>query len=168
MTLHQNKFESPLAENAFCCFLFKIGPVVREDFQSSSMCLFPYKLPLQKSVALLLNKVKTFLHKNILSQVQLKLGQWFWRRFVKFFNVFSLFCYYLLFESGVVLPLHTFNSLYPRIQRCFVQSLIEIGHVLLEKKMKMLKDLKRQQRRRRRWTTMDDRRILIRKAHFSL
>ena len=60
------------------------------------------------------------------------------------------------------------NSLYPRIQRCFVQSLVEIGHVLLEKKMKMLKDLKRQQRRRRRWTTMDNRRILIRKAHFSL
>ena len=34
-----------------------------------------------------LNKIKSFLHKDTLSQVWI-LGQWFWIRFLKFFNVF--------------------------------------------------------------------------------
>ena len=55
------------------------------------------------------------------------------------------------------------NCLYPRIQRCFVQSFVENGHVLLEKKMKMSKNWKTSST-----TTTENRRILIRKAHFNL
>ena len=70
----------------------------------------------------------------------------------KVFQCIFTILYYLLSESGVVLPLTKLEFPLPRIQRCIVESLVEIGHVLLEKK-KLLKNLKRQQRRLRRWTT---------------
>ena len=58
---------------------------------------FPYYtcIPLEKGGALHLNKLESPSSKDALNQVQLKLAEWFWRRFVNLVNVFSLFLYYL-------------------------------------------------------------------------
>ena len=67
----------------------------------------------------------------------IKLAQRFrGRRFLKFVNVFSLFCIYLPLEKGGDLHLNNLTSL---TRECFVPSLVEIDPVVLEKKMKLLK-----------------------------
>ena len=92
--------------------------------------LFKNFLLLAESVALHLNKLESPSPKDALCQVWLKLDQWFWRRrFLNFVNVFSLFRNYLPLEQTWI----------PFTQGCFVPSLIEIGPVVLEKKMKMWK-----------------------------
>ena len=63
-------------------------------------------------------------------QVWLKLAQWFWRRiFLNIFNRNLLFRYYLPLEKE---PEETWI---PSTQGCFVPSLVEIGPVVLEKKI---------------------------------
>ena len=75
---------------------------------------------------------------DALCQVWLKLAQWFWRRrFLNIVNEFSLFRNYLPLEKGMALHLN--KTWIPFTQGYFVQSLVEIGPVVLEKKMKMLK-----------------------------
>ena len=65
----------------------------------------------------------------------LKLAQWFWREDFKIFdNVFLLFRYFLSLEKGLALHL---KKQIPFSQGCFVPSLVKIGPVVLEKKMKM-------------------------------
>ena len=59
--------------------------------------------------------------KDDLCQVWLKLGQWFWRkRFLKFVNVFSLFCNYLLLEKDRALHLNKLESRSPKDTLCQV------------------------------------------------
>jgi hypothetical protein len=41
----------------------------------------------------------------------LKLACWFWRRFLKIFSVFLLFCYYLPLGKGI--PFHMKNLEFP-------------------------------------------------------
>ena len=55
------------------------------------------------------------------------------KKFLKFVNILSLCSYHLPFEKGVTLK-HI-----PFTQVCFVPSLVEIGQVVLEKKMKIWK-----------------------------
>ena len=91
--------------------------------------LFRYYLPLEKGVALHLNKCDSPPPKNALCQFWLKLSQWFLRRrFLNFVNVFSLFRYYLPSEKGMAL-----HFLFT--QWCFVPRLVEIGPVVLKKKI---------------------------------
>ena len=76
---------------------------------------------------------------------------------IHYYNIFLVFyvnCYYLPLKKGMALHLNKleFDS---RTQGCFVQSLVEIGTVVLEKKMKMCKVYDK-----------DDGQITIRKAHF--
>ena len=72
-----------------------------------------------------LKKLESPLTKDALCQVWLKLAQWFWsRRFLNFVKVFSLFRNYL--KTWILCT-----------QGCFVSSLVEIGSVVPEKKMKM-------------------------------
>ena len=73
--------------------------------------------------------------KDALCQVWLKLAQWFWRRrfFKNFFKVFSLFRNYLPLGPSFE------QTWIPFTQGYFVPSLVEIGPVVLEKKMKMWK-----------------------------
>ena len=76
--------------------------------------------------------------KDALWQVWLKLTQWFWRiRFLNFVHVFSLFRNNLPLEKDRALQLK--QTRIPFNQECFVPSLVEIGSVVLEKKMKMWK-----------------------------
>ena len=72
--------------------------------------------------------------KGALCQVWLKLTHWFERkRFLNFDIKISLFRYYLPFEKGM--SLHLNNLIYPFTQGWFVPSLIEIGQVVLKKKI---------------------------------
>ena len=101
-------------------------------------CYFCYYFPLEKGVALHLNKLESSSPKNALCHIWLKLALWFLRRwFFKFVNIFLLFPYYLPLEKGVALHLN--NAWIPITQGCFVPSLFEIGPVVLERKMKMWK-----------------------------
>ena len=63
------------------------------------------------------------------------MAQWFWRRgfFFNFINVFSLFRDYLPLEKGGDLHLYKLES--PIAAALIVPSLVEIGPVVLEKKM---------------------------------
>ena len=98
--------------------------------------LFRNYLPLEKSGALHLKKnIESLSPKNALCQVCLKLSQWFWRRrFFKFVNVFSLFRNNLPLEKSGALHLKK-KQWIPFTQECFVPSLVEIGQMVLEKKI---------------------------------
>ena len=100
--------------------------------------------------------------KYALCKIRLKLAQWFWRRrFLNFVNIFLLFRNYLLLEKGGPFICTNLNPLHPR-------SLVDIGPVVLEKKMKMWKVYDIDNNDGQRQTTTDDGQILIRKAHLSL
>ena len=75
--------------------LVEIGPVVLEKkilkFCKCVFSLFHNYVLLEKGGALHLNKPKFPSPKDALCQVWLKMAQWFWRRFLNFVNVFSLF-----------------------------------------------------------------------------
>ena len=92
-------------------------------------------LPFEEYLALYLNKLEFPSPKDTLYQVWLNLACWFLRRrFLKIFNVFLLFCYYLPLEKGYSLCLNTFESPSPR---WFVPILFKIGQVVLEKIFKL-------------------------------
>ena len=85
--------------------------------------------------ALYLNILKSRSLRGALYQVWLKLVKRFSRRkFLNFVNVFSLFRNYLPLEKGMTVYLNKSNPLHTR---CFVSGLVDIGPVVLEKKMKM-------------------------------
>ena len=125
-------------------------------------CLFPDYLSLKKGVALLLNKIKYFLHKDTLSLVWLKLVQWFWRRLLKFFNVFSLFCYYLLLENGLVLPLNKLEFTLTKDSKMLCAKFGWIQSCAFGEDYENVNKNKTTTT-----TTTNNRRILIRKAHFN-
>ena len=89
---------------------------VEGDFENfiNAFSLYHYLvfLPLEKGVALYLNKLESTLSRDALWKVWLKLAHWFWRR--RFLNFVS-FCYYLPLEKGVVLHLNNLNPLHPRM-----------------------------------------------------
>ena len=122
--LHINIFESPLPKNALCIVCLKLALwFLRIRFLKffNVFSLYPYYLPLEKGMALHLNKYESPLPKDALCQVWLKLGQWFFRRrFLKFVNVFSLFPYYLPLEKGGALHLNKLESPSPKDTLCQV------------------------------------------------
>ena len=89
--------------------------------------LFHNYLPLVKGgVDLYLNKFEFLSPKDALCQVSLKLAQWLWRR--------------RLLNSVNVFPLFPWKKAWPFIGKNLNShhpSLVEIGPVILEKKMKM-------------------------------
>ena len=94
--------------------------------------LFRYYLPLEKDVALHLNKNESPSPKDTLCQVKLKLAQWFLRRrFLKVVNLISLFCNYLPLRKGMALHLNKLECLLPKDALCQVWK-----PVVLEKKSK--------------------------------
>ena len=76
---------------------------------------FRNHLLLEKSVALHSKKLESSLPKNALCQVWLKLAKWFWRIFLNFVNVFSLFRNYLPLEKVGPFIWTDLNSLHPRM-----------------------------------------------------
>ena len=80
-------------------------------------------------------KLESPILKDALCQVWLKFVPWFCgKRFWNFVNACPLFSYFSPWEKGVTSFKQTWI---PSIQRCVVQSLTEIGSVVLEKKSKM-------------------------------
>ena len=85
--------------------------------------------PWKRSEAHHLNKLESPSPKDAFCQVWLKLAQLFRRRrFFNFVNVFLLFGNYRISPWKMAIPFILTN---------FVRSLVEIGPVVLEKKMKM-------------------------------
>ena len=81
-----------------------------------------------------LNKIESHSPKEVLCQVWLKLAQWFWRR--RFFNfVNEFFAFSLLSPFGKGQGPSFEQTWIPFTQGCFVPSLVEIGSVVLEKKI---------------------------------
>ena len=112
---------------------FEIDPMVLERiilrFRQSIFSI------LKKRVALHLNKIEFPSPKDILCQVWLKSAQWFLRKiFLNFVHVFSLFRNYLPLEKCIALHLNNLN-LISSTRGCFVFSLVEIGTVVLEKRI---------------------------------
>ena len=96
--------------------------------------LFRNYLPLEIGGALHLNKLESPSPKNALSQGWLKLVQWFLkRRFFNFVDVFSLFRNYLPLEKNR--DLHLISIWVRFTKRCIVTNFVEIGPVVLEKKI---------------------------------
>ena len=103
--------------------------------------------------------------KGCLCQGWLKLAQLFWRRFFKICKVFLRFPYFLPLEKGT-LSLHFSKlKLTPFTQRCLEQSLVNIGPVDLENKMKMWKVYDNDDDSKHDDANIQ---ILIRNAHLSL
>ena len=77
--------------------------------------LFRNYLPLEKGGALHLNKLESPSPKDALCQVWLKLDQWFWRRFLNFLNVNSVFLNYLPLERAGPFVWTILNPLHPKM-----------------------------------------------------
>ena len=82
--------------------------------------LFRNYLPLGKGRAPHLNKLESPSPNDALCQVWLKLAQWFWRRYLNFVNVFSLFRNYLPLGKGGALHLNKLEFPTPKDALCFV------------------------------------------------
>ena len=81
--LHLNKLESPSPKDALCKVWLKLAQWFwrRRFFNFFNVfSLFCNYLPLEKGMALHLNKLESPLSKDALCHVWLKLAQWFWRR----------------------------------------------------------------------------------------
>ena len=94
-----------------------------EDFLNflNAFHYFAIISPLEKGRALHLNKIESPSLKDALCNVWLILAKWFRRRrFLNFFNVFSLFRNYLPLEKGGALHLNKFESLSPKDALCQV------------------------------------------------
>ena len=118
------KLESPSPKDALCQVWLKMAQWFwRRRFLNfiNVFSLFRNYLPLEKGGVLHLNKRESPSPKDALSQVWLKLAQWFWRRrFLNFVNVFSLFPNYLPFEKGGALHLNKLESPLPKDALCQV------------------------------------------------
>ena len=136
MVLHLNKFESLSPKDALFQLWLKMAQWFWKRFLSfiNVFTLFRNYLPLEKGGALHLNKPESPSPKNALCQVWLKLAQWFWKR--RFFK----FCQ-CVFAISYLSPLGkgrgpSFEQTWiPFTQEPFVPSLVEIGSVVLEKKI---------------------------------
>ena len=126
----------PFTQGCFNPCLVEIGSVFLEKkIFWFGQCIFTisYLSPFEKGGAHHLNKLESPSTKDALCQVWLKMVQCFWRRrFLNFINVFSEFRNYLPWKRAG-------SFIWNNTQGCFVPSLIEIGPVVLEKKMKMWK-----------------------------
>jgi hypothetical protein len=102
--------------------LVKIGPVVLEKIVKWPIPFLHFcdYLPLEEDLALYLNEFEFPLPKDNVYQVWLNLACWFWRRFLKIFSVFLLFCYYLPLERGNPLHLNKLESPFPKDDLCQV------------------------------------------------
>jgi hypothetical protein len=102
------------------------------------ICTFCDYLPFEEDLSLYLNKREFPSPKDNMYQVLLILTRYIWRKILKIVSVSLLFCYYLPLEKGIPLHLTNLNVL---PQGWFVQSLVKIGPVVLEKIFKRVHTL---------------------------
>ena len=109
VALHLNKLESPPPKDALCQIWLKLAMWFwrRRFFKSFNRnYLFRQYLPLEKGVAVQMNKLESPPPKDALCQISLKVAQWCWRRFLNIFNIILHVSYYLRLEKGVALHLN--------------------------------------------------------------
>ena len=135
VVLNLNKLESLLPKDALCQVWLKLAHGSwEENFKISSMyLLFRNYLPLEEGVALHLNKLESTSPKDALCQVWLKLAQWFWRRFLIFSSMY--FGFFIIISPWKRVWPFIWTNLNLPTKGCFVLSLVEIGLVILEKKI---------------------------------
>ena len=82
LAVHLNKLESPSPKDAMCQVWFKLAQWSWRRILNfvNVFLLFRSYLPLEKDVALHLNKLESASSKDALCQVWFKLAQWFLRR----------------------------------------------------------------------------------------
>ena len=123
-TLHLKKLESPSPKDALYQVWLGLAQwfCIRRSFNFINVfSLFPNYVPLEKGVALHLNKLESPSTNDALCQVWLKLDQWFWRRrCFNFVNVFVLFRNYLPLKKGGALHLNKLVSPSPNDGLCQV------------------------------------------------
>ena len=93
----------PFTKGCIVPNLVEIGPAVLEMkiFKFINVfSLFCNYLPLKKGWALHLNKLESSSPNEVLCHVWLKLAESFWKRFLNFVNVLSLFLIYLPLDIG--------------------------------------------------------------------
>ena len=132
MVLHLKRLESLSPKDAMCQVWLKLALWFwrRRFFNFVNVfLLFHNYVLLEKGRALHLNKLEFPSPKDAMCQVWLKMAMWFLRTVLNFVEIFSQFRNHLFFYL---------NKL-PLSQECFVLSLVEIGPLVLEKKMKMSK-----------------------------
>ena len=124
---HGPSFEQiwiPITQGCFVPSMVKIGQVVLEKkiFKFiNAFSQFHNYLPLEKGVALHLNKLEFPSPNDALCQVWLKNVALFSRgRFLNFVNIFSLICNYLPFEKDMALQLDKIESPSPKDALCQV------------------------------------------------
>ena len=103
LTCLNKAHESPSPKNALCQVWLKLAQWFwRRRFLNSInvFSLFRNYLPLERGGTIHLKKLEFPSPKDALCQVWFKLAQWFWRRFLNFVNVFSLFRNYVPLEKG--------------------------------------------------------------------
>ena len=109
IVLHLTKLKSPSPKDSLCQVWLKSAQWFwRRRFLNfvNVFSLFRNYIPLEKGMALHLNKLESPSIKKDLCQVKMKLSHWFWRRiFLLFVNVFSLFLNYRPLEKGMALHL---------------------------------------------------------------
>ena len=135
--LHWNKLIYPSLKVVRAKFGWKLHTGSGENFFANFVnvfSLFCNHIPLEKWGALQLNNIIYPPPRDDLCQVWLILSQWFWRR--RFLKL-SMYFRYFVFISTWKRP-ESFIWI-PIIQGCFAPSLVEIGPVVLENKMKMWK-----------------------------
>jgi hypothetical protein len=79
---------------------------------------FLWLSPLWRRPGPLFEQFRIPLPNDDLCQVWLKLTSWFWRRFLKIFSVFLLFCDYFSLEKGNPLHLNNLESSPPKDDLC--------------------------------------------------
>ena len=135
--LHLKKLEPPLPKDALCQVWLNLAQWFRRGrflYFVNVLSLFRNYLPLEKVGALHLNKVESPSLKDSLCKVWLKLAQWFWRRrFFKFRQ--CIFAILQLSPLGKGQGPSFEQTWFPFTQGCFVQSLVEICPLVLEKKI---------------------------------
>ena len=105
--------------------LVKISPAVLEKMFLNLVyvfSLFHYYLPIEKSGALHLNKIKFSSPKDEWCHVWSKLAKWFSRRSIFLFRqcFFSIFCNFFLMEKDRTLHLNKLESPSPKDALCQV------------------------------------------------
>ena len=130
MTINLKKLESSSPKDALCqVWLNLIQQFWRRRFSNfvNVFSIYRHYLPLRKDVSLPLHKFEFPSPENAFCQSWLKLARWLWRRrFLNFFNVFSLFR-----RKGRV---PSFEQIWiPFSQECFMPKLVEMGIYHLQK-----------------------------------
>ena len=132
-----NKIKSHSPKDALCQVWLNLAQWFRRGrflYFVNVLSLFRNYLPLEKVGALHLNKVESPSLKDSLCKVWLKLAQWFWRRrFFKFRQ--CIFAILQLSPLGKGQGPSFEQTWFPFTQGCFVQSLVDIGLVVQEKKI---------------------------------